>query len=59
MCEGWQQKWAAAVTNGGASIALVVLGAWDVFDFELDDGTELAFGSPEWDEYVTSDRTTG
>jgi peptidoglycan/LPS O-acetylase OafA/YrhL len=52
MCAGWQQRWAAAVTKGQASIALVVLGAWDVFDLETADGTVLAFGTPAWDAYV-------
>ena len=42
-----------------ADVALVVLGAWDVFDFELDDGTDLEFGTPEWDDYVTDDLQSG
>ena len=37
-------------TDADAEVALVVLGAWDVFDFELDDGTDLEFGTPEWDD---------
>ena len=52
MCEGWQQKWAAAVTKDHASVALVVLGAWDVFDLETGDGKVLTFGTPAWDAYV-------
>jgi peptidoglycan/LPS O-acetylase OafA/YrhL len=59
MCEGWQQKWAAAVTNGGASIALVVLGAWDVFDLETSDGKVLTFGTPAWDAYVREHLQSG
>jgi peptidoglycan/LPS O-acetylase OafA/YrhL len=59
MCEGWQQKWAAAVTNGGASIALVVLGAWDVFDLETNDGNVLPFGTPAWDAYVRQHLQSG
>jgi hypothetical protein len=58
-CEGWQDEWADAVDRADADIALVVLGAWDVFDFEFDDGTELEFGSPEWDEYVMDDLQSG
>jgi peptidoglycan/LPS O-acetylase OafA/YrhL len=52
ICRGWQQKWAAAVTKGDATIALVVLGAWDVFDLQTGDGTILRFGTPGWDDYV-------
>jgi peptidoglycan/LPS O-acetylase OafA/YrhL len=52
ICRGWQQKWAAAVTRGHASVALVVLGAWDVFDLETGDGTILRFGTPAWDDDV-------
>jgi peptidoglycan/LPS O-acetylase OafA/YrhL len=58
-CDGWQDEWAEAADRAGADIALVVLGAWDVFDFELDDGTELRFGTPEWDDYVTDNLQSG
>jgi peptidoglycan/LPS O-acetylase OafA/YrhL len=52
ICKGWQQKWAGAVTEHHASLALVVLGAWDVFDLQTADGTVLTFGTPAWDGYV-------
>ena len=52
ICEGWQAQWADAVTRSDASVALVVLGAWDVFDRETADGTVLTFGTPAWDEDV-------
>jgi peptidoglycan/LPS O-acetylase OafA/YrhL len=52
ICKGWQHKWAAAVAKGHASIALVVLGAWDVFDLQTGAGSVLAFGTPAWDDYV-------
>jgi hypothetical protein len=58
-CDGWQDEWADAVEDADADVALIVLGAWDVFDFELDDGTDLEFGSPEWDEYVTENLQSG
>ena len=49
LCAGWEQKWADAVTRHQADVALVVLGAWDVFDRETADGRVLRFGTPEWD----------
>jgi peptidoglycan/LPS O-acetylase OafA/YrhL len=56
MCEGWQDKWAEAAD--GASVALVAIGAWDVFD--LDDGDRrLVFGTPEWDAYFTASLQSG
>ncbi len=59
ICAGWQRDWAAAVQRNGASIALVVLGAWDVFDLETDEGTVLTFGTPAWDAYVRQHLETG
>lgn len=56
-CEDWQDDWAEAAD--GADVALVVLGAWDVFDFELDDGTFLEFGTAEWDAHVTDGLQSG
>jgi hypothetical protein len=46
ICDGWQDDWAYAAK--GADVALVVIGAWDVFDLEVD-GTTYAFASPEFD----------
>ena len=49
ICDGWQAQWADAVTRADASVALVVLGAWDVFDRETGDGSVLTFGTAAWD----------
>jgi hypothetical protein len=54
MCDGWQGEWADAVRESDADIALVVLGAWDVFDIETADGELLTFGTPEWDAHFRS-----
>jgi peptidoglycan/LPS O-acetylase OafA/YrhL len=54
MCDGWQDEWADAVRESDADIALVVLGAWDVFDLETADGELLTFGTPEWDAHFRS-----
>ncbi len=56
-CAGWAQEWATAAQ--GADVALVVLGAWDVFDLELDDGTTLAFGSPAFDTHYLAQLQQG
>jgi peptidoglycan/LPS O-acetylase OafA/YrhL len=47
ICDGWQQEWASAAAD--ADVALVVIGAWDVFDLDVD-GARIAFGTPRWDE---------
>jgi hypothetical protein len=52
VCQGWADDWGEAVSQSDAEIALVVLGAWDVFDIETDDGERLTFGTGDWDSYV-------
>ena len=39
-------------------MALVVLGAWDVFDVEIDD-TTYVFGTPEFDQLFTAELRSG
>ena len=58
-CEGWADDWGDAAADADADVALVVLGAWDVFDLETDDGEELTFGTSEWDDYVTGNLQRG
>ena len=43
-CTGWEAKWAKAAQRIGAEVALVVIGAWDVFDVKTDSGV-LTFGT--------------
>ncbi len=57
-CKGWQTKWANAVTSSGASIALVQVGAWDVFDLQLG-GQWYPFGSPEVDAHLRDQLVSG
>ena len=47
ICEGWPQQWANAAEQ--ADVALVVLGAWDVFDVRLEDRT-IRFGTPAYEQ---------
>jgi peptidoglycan/LPS O-acetylase OafA/YrhL len=51
-CKGWNTKWASAASKVKAQLALVVLGAWDVFDVEQD-GHTLTFGSQANDQRFT------
>ncbi|MEI8238406.1 MAG: acyltransferase family protein [Actinomycetota bacterium] len=48
-CAGWQDKWARAARARKAQVALVVLGAWDVFDVKVN-GQLLPFGGAANDE---------
>ncbi len=48
-CGGWADKWGKAAGKAKAQIALVVLGAWDVFDVEVA-GHVIAFGTPAADQ---------
>jgi peptidoglycan/LPS O-acetylase OafA/YrhL len=52
-CAGWAGKWGSAAASSGAAVALVVIGAWDVFDLQLADRT-LVFGTPEADAFYLS-----
>ena len=49
-CSDWRQKWEDKAAVLDPQIALVNLGAWDVFDLEID-GAAVPFGTPEWDSY--------
>ena len=57
-CQGWPDKWAASARRSKADIALVVIGAWDVFDVAQDPGV-LAFGSPAHDAYLLAQLQRG
>ncbi len=50
-CAGWDAKWAAAAQ--GTDVAVVVIGAWDVFDVEAD-GQTLPFGTSGNDARFTA-----
>ncbi|MEK7422922.1 MAG: acyltransferase family protein [Actinomycetota bacterium] len=47
-CGGWSDRWGKEALVADADVALVVLGAWDVFDVEVD-GLLVPFGSAEAD----------
>jgi hypothetical protein len=57
-CRGWPDKWAASARHSKADLALVVIGAWDVFDLAQDSGV-LAFGSPAHDAYLLAQLQRG
>ena len=57
-CAYWPDHWREVIRDSGAPIGLVVLGAWDVFDLEVD-GRDLEFGSEEWDAYFESQLAKG
>jgi hypothetical protein len=47
-CTGWEQEWVKTATDSGAEVALVVIGAWDVFDVEVD-GVAIPFATAQGD----------
>jgi peptidoglycan/LPS O-acetylase OafA/YrhL len=57
-CGGWSDKWGKAATKAHAQIALVVLGAWDVFDVEVG-GQLIAFNTPAADKRFIDDLGIG
>ena len=56
ICDGWQDDWAAAAA--GTDVAMVVLGAWDVFDID-DGGTIYGFDTPAGDQHFVSNLVSG
>jgi peptidoglycan/LPS O-acetylase OafA/YrhL len=56
ICQGWQEEWADAAA--GNDVALVVVGAWDVFDID-DGGTLYGFASPDGDALFVRNLTSG
>ncbi len=57
-CGGWAAHWKTVAGSSHAPLALVVLGAWDVFDL-IEAGKTLTFGSPAWDAYYTAQLQSG
>ena len=57
-CSGWAEKWGRSASSAKAEVALVVLGAWDVFDLQLADRT-LVFGTLEADAYYVAQLQQG
>jgi len=49
-CGHAQAAWAQRVRRDHADIAVLMIGAWDLFDEHVD-GAELPFGTPAWDAY--------
>ena len=57
-CAGWSAKWGVAASSAHAEVALVVVGAWDVFDIQLADRT-VVFATPEGDSYYLANLQRG
>jgi peptidoglycan/LPS O-acetylase OafA/YrhL len=57
-CAGWQQQWKTAARKADAQVALVVIGAWDVFDVEVD-GQRLEFATRAWDNEFAQQLRSG
>ncbi len=52
-CRGFADKWGAAVRKRKADVALVMIGAWDVFDIREPSGI-VVFASKEFDTRFTT-----
>ena len=56
ICDGWQEQWAQAAA--GTDVALVVVGAWDVFDV-VDGDTTYGFATPAGDALFIANLESG
>ena len=50
-CAGWQARWQAALKRTSTATPLVMTGAWDIYDHEID-GTRVRFGTQAWHDLV-------
>jgi peptidoglycan/LPS O-acetylase OafA/YrhL len=57
-CGSWPEQWAKHAQQNKPQIAVVELGAWDVFDTTIS-GHHLIFGTPAWDAYYLQQLTHG
>ncbi len=57
-CAGWPAKWQVSAKNAQADVALVMVGAWDVFDVAYNEGV-AAFASASWDAKFTASLQKG
>jgi peptidoglycan/LPS O-acetylase OafA/YrhL len=57
-CKDAPQRWARTVATAKADVALVTIGAWDVFDLDRD-GRLLRFGTPEHDAVLLATLRAG
>jgi hypothetical protein len=57
-CPNWLSKWRDDAESVKPAIALVVIGAWEVFDVQTDHG-KLVFGTPEWDQTLLATLRSG
>jgi hypothetical protein len=52
-CSNWHSVWAARAKRDKPDVALIMVGAWDVFDLTVG-GATLAFGSAAWDAHYAA-----
>ncbi len=58
-CVGWSQRWAARARETQADVALVVIGAWEVFDIRQTPTGDYPFGVPRHLQYLRDKVTSG
>lgn len=52
-CGSWESTWRSRAVRDKPDVALIMVGAWDVFDITLN-GAKLTFGSAAWDANYTA-----
>jgi len=57
-CPNWRDHWTDHAARHRPDIAVVMVGAWDVFDLIVD-GTTLRFGSARWEAHFKRTMRTG
>ncbi len=52
-CRNWESEWASRAKRDKPDIAMIMVGAWDVFNINVN-GTAMTFGTAAWDAYFTA-----
>lgn len=55
-CASWPFEWTQAIARTRPDVVLVMVGAWEVFDHQVD-GRIVRFGEPDWERVVREGAT--
>ncbi len=57
-CDKWPEEWRSGVETFRPNVVAMVIGAWEVFDREVN-GRTLKVGTPEWSSYLAGQLEEG
>ena len=58
-CPNWLSEWSGDARRIKADVAVIMIGAWELFDLTTEAGARLTFGTADWDGNFTAALTSG